>query len=301
MTAPLPDDAPVPACPCCARPNDDRTWRVCDRDQQAVDQWLTEIQMLHEQIAATPLDYLLPASTGNDAPLGGHREPPLPLDLAALDLLTAESVLRGMDADDMGLEDWAVDWRHWLGHAGHGQATERDTGAAQTLAGVIRYLRANWPLMARSVADGGHPAVDEFHADVRAIRGRAWGALRLIPSDLDMDLDPPPDWVILCPRDLDNGSICGHRIGVMRQPRAVDGERPQAVTLNCERCGAHWDLPRLMLVAQASGTPVWVDAEAAATHLGTTVRGLAPMVRSGRISKRGSRYSVTRHADRQEA
>jgi hypothetical protein len=285
MTDPTPE--PTPSCPCCARPNDDRTWRVCDHDRDNVDRWLTEIEMLHQLVACAPLNYLLPGATTGDAPIGGHREPPLPLDLAALDLLTAESVLRGMDADDMGLEDWVVDWRHWLGHAGHGQATERDRSPAETLSGVIRYLRSNWPLMARSAADGGHPAVDEWYADVRAIRGRAWAALRLIPSDLDQDVEPPPDYVLECPTD-----DCHNRIPMTRTPRPIDGEKPEPVSVSCNRCGARWTTPRLLLVAAVSGTRVEITVDDAATHYGVTAATVRRMVQRGELHRGRRGYVV---------
>jgi hypothetical protein len=269
-----------PKCPVCARPNPDRTWRVCDRDVEAVDRALAEILELHTLVRCAPLDYLIPASSGSDSPLGGHREPPLPLDLAALDLLTAESLLRGMDADDMGLEDWCVDWRHWLGHAGHGPATEHATGPADTLSAVIRYLRANWPRIARDAASGGHPAVDEFAADVRLIRGRAWAALRLIPSDLDHTLDPPPDYTIACPTDG-----CGHRIPMTRQPRPVDDRPPATVSVNCPRCGAHRTAAQLLLVAAVAGSRVEITVEDAMSHYGVSRATVYRMVTRGQLRR----------------
>jgi hypothetical protein len=185
-----------------------------------------------------------------------------------------------MDADDMGLEDWAVDWRHWLGHSGHGQATERDRGPAETLSGVIRYLKANWPLIARDAAAGGHPAVDEWYADVRAIRGRAWAALRLIPSDLDHDIDPPPDYVVNCPSD-----DCGHRIPMTRQYRSVDGERVGEVNVNCPRCGSHWTSTRLLLVASVSGARVEISVEDAMAHYAVSRATVYRMINRGELRR----------------
>jgi hypothetical protein len=278
---------PEPACPVCARPNPDRTWAVCAHDAQAVDQWLREILDLHALVRCSPLTYLLPGTTGDSAPIGAHRDPPLPLDLAALDLLTGESILRGMDADDMGLEDWAVDWRHWLGHSGHGMATEHDRTAAQTLSGVIRYLRANWPLMARSAAAGGHPAVDEFHADVRAIRARAWAALRLIPSDLDHDLDPPADYTLPCPG-------CGLRIEMRRAPR--DTPPGETAQVNCGRCGWHGTGEWLIRVAIASGARPEMTLRQVMDIHGVTERTVRRWVADGRLELRRGLYR-TRHAE----
>ena len=149
-----------------------------------------------------------------------------------------------------------------------------------TLSGVIRYLRANWPLMARSVADGGHPAVDEFHADVRNIRGRAWGALRLIPSDLDHTLDPPADYIIACPTDG-----CGHRIPMTRQPLPVDNQPPPPVSVNCPRCGAHRTTNQLLLVLADSGTSVEIRVEDAMSHYGCSRAGVYRMIGRGLLRR----------------
>jgi hypothetical protein len=179
-----------------------------------------------------------------------------------------------------------VDWRHWLGHSGHGAATQDDRSAAQTLSGVIRYLRANWPLMARSAAAGGHPAVDEFHADVRAIRARAWAALRLIPSDLDHNLKPPADYTIACPTDG-----CGHHIPMHRQPLPVDSSPLPTVAINCPQCGAHRTAAQLLLVAAVSGSRVEISVEDAAAHYGVTTRTIRRMVERGEL-RRGTRGTV---------
>jgi hypothetical protein len=155
------------------------------------------------------------------------------------------------------------------------------------LSGVIRYLKANWPLMARSAADGGHPAVDEWYADVRAIRGRAWAALRLIPSDLDHDLEPPADYVLECPTD-----DCHNRIPMTRLPRPIDGEKPEPVSVSCNRCGARWTTPRLLLVAAVSGTRVEITVEDAANHYGVTMRTVRRMVERGELHRGRRGYVV---------
>lgn len=294
------EPTPTPACPVCAQPGD--TWAVCDRDRDNADRWLGEILHLHTLLRCAPLDYLLPTS-GNGAAIGGRREPPLPLDLAALDLLTAESLLRGMDADDMGLEDWAVNWRHWLGHAGHGMATERDRSPADTLAGIIRYLRANLPQMARSADAGGHPAIDEFHTDIRRIRARAWAALRLTPYDLDPDPDAeePADWTIRCPNTFDDGSTCGHRIGMRRGLRPIDHRPPDPVAVTCPACRRHWDGPWLVRVAVDSGMDVAMSLHQVMQLYGCTERTIRRKVAAGLLELDRGRYRVTRHAEADSA
>lgn len=285
---------PQPCCPACHTPGPD--WAICPRCRDNVDRWLGEILMLHELVRCAPLDYLLPAS-GGGGDLGSiKRDPPLPLDLAALDLLTAESVLRGMDADDMGLEDWTVDWRHWLGHSGHGAATERDRSPAETLSGVIRYLRANWPLMARAATAGGHPAADEFADDVRRIRNRAWAALRLTPYDLDPDPDakPPADWTIRCPNTLPDGRTCGHRIGMRRGLRPIDNRPPDPVAVTCEACRRHWDGPWLLRVAIDAGMDVAMGLHEVMGFYGCTERTIRRKVAAGVLIHERGRYRVAR-------
>jgi hypothetical protein len=299
MSDPVIEDV-VPQCPVCHHPTRDRSWSVCADCVTRVDAALVGILDLHI-MASTCLE---PGTSSDGGPIGLHRDPPIPVDLGALDLSHGEGVL-GI------LETWERWWREHWGLAPYGEASASrlnvavshgtpelaSTATSRNLSGTVRFMRSWWPIAAAVV----EPPPEEFADEVLRLHRECLAALHRIPSDLDKRIPVPPDWVILCPRDLDNGAICGHRIGVMRQPLPVDGQHAQPVTLNCERCGAHWDLPRLMLVAQASGTPVWVDAEAAAAHLGTTPRGLAPMVRAGRIAKRGNRYSVTRHADETSA
>jgi len=256
--------APRPACVVCGKANDDQTWRVCDDCVARVARQLAALLDLHA-IACFPA-VGIPGTTGNGSSIGAvHREPPLPCDLDVLDLAHGESLLAGMTADEMGLEDWAIDWRHFNAHSSHGQATERDRSRTETLATVVGYLGAQWPLMARSVDAGGHPAIDEFADDVRRMHTRARAALRLGPIG-----EEPPAFYIACPADLGNGATCGHRLGVHRQPLPLEGQRPLPVSLSCARCGSWWDAERLMLVAIAAGARVELTIDEAALHYGVS-------------------------------
>ena len=202
-------DEPSPACPVCHRRQSH--WGACDPCIDRLDAQLGELLALH-MLAQAP-ELALPA-TGDPGPIGAHRDPPLPLDLAVLDLAHGEALLSGFDADQMGLESWAVDWRHWHGHSSHGRATSRAAGRTEVLVEVIGYLRAQLRPTAAPVASGGHPAIDEFAQDVGHMHAHARAALRL---------DEPEPWTIPCPAD-DGERICGHHLHVDREQPATQVE-----------------------------------------------------------------------------
>lgn len=273
----IPDvETPRPACPVCKRPSGDESREACSACLDRVARMLNDLLTLHT-LACVPC-VAVPGTKGSGSIGAVHRDPPLPLDLEILDLAHGESLLAGMRADEMGLEDWAIDWRHFSGHSSHGAATERDRSRTDTLSSVIRYLGAQWPLMARSVADGGHPAADEFADDVKRMHRRAESALGLGRAD-------GPAFYIPCPADLDTGARCGYRLGVHRQPLPLDGQRPLPVALTCPRCGSHWDAERLMLVAVADGARVELTVDEAALHFGVSTRTVRRMVERGDLRR----------------
>jgi hypothetical protein len=237
-------------------------------------------------MAATCLE---PGTTGADGPIGLHRDPPIPVDIGALDLSHGEGVL-GI------LEAWERWWReHWglapygeassarlIVHVSHGTAELASTATSRNLSGTVRFLRARWPIAAQVV----EPPPDEFADEVLRLHRECLAALHRIPSDLDMDLDPPPDYVLECPTD-----DCHNRIPMTRQYLSVDGRRPPEVTLSCNRCGAHWSTTRLLLLASVSGTRVEISVEVAATHYGVTAGTVRRMVQRGQL-RRGRRGFV---------
>lgn len=85
---------------------------------------------------------------------------------------------------------------------------------------------------------------------------------------------------------------CGWILRVQRPPLPVEGKPTEKLSVHCRQCGTLWDAHRLLLVARAAGQQVWVDAETAAQQLGTTPRGLAILVRSGRIARKRDRYQI---------
>ena len=124
-------------------------------------------------------------------------------------------------------------------------------------------------------------AADEFADDIRRMHTRARSALRLGPIG-----EEPPAFYIPCPADLDTGALCGHRLGVHRQPLPLDGQRPLPVALSCPRCGSFWTTERLMLVAVASGARVELTVDEAMTHYSVSRATIYRMVDRGEL-KRG--------------
>jgi hypothetical protein len=275
MTEPTPE--PQPACPVCKHPR--HNWSVCPDCVARVDAALAGILDLHV-MAATCLE---PGTTSDGGPIGLHRDPPIPVDLGALDLSHGEGVL-GV------LEQWERWWREtWglapygeasasrlIGPYSHGTAEPASTATSRNLSGTVRFLRARWPIAAQVV----EPPPEEFADEVLRLHRECLAALHRIPSDLDLSIDPPPDYVVSCPSD-----DCGHRIPMTRQYRSVDGEKASEVNVNCPRCGSHWTSTRLLLVASVSGARVEISVEDAMAHYGCSRATVYRMVNRGELRR----------------
>jgi hypothetical protein len=259
---------------------------VCATCVTHVDAALAGILQLHHMAARR----LTPDTNGNDGPIGLHRDPPLPLDLGALDLSHGEGVLGVLEA-------WERWWReHWglanygeasasrlIVHVSHGTAELASTATSRNLSGTVRFLRARWPIAATVV----EPPPGEFADEILRLHRECLAALHRIPSDLDMDIDPPPDYVLECPTD-----DCHNRIPMTRMPRPVEGEKPEPVSVSCAKCGARWTTPRLLLVAAVSGTRVEITVDDAATHYGVTAGTVRRMVQRGDLHRGRRGYVV---------
>lgn len=282
----------VPASPRCVVCHRERpAWGVCQGCLTCVDRMLGDLLDLHA-LASAPAA-LEPGRGSDPGPIGAHRDPPLPLDLAALDLALGEVQL-GV------LESWERWWREAFSlspygpaSAGYASRTREDrryapsapglgsTATSRTLAGVVGFLRAWWPRAASVV----EPPPEEFAQEVRHLHTQAKAALRL---------HEPAPWTVPCPADHPDhpAQECGYRLHIDHDGREL--------VMRCPRCRSVWTVDRLLLVAAAAGRGVWVDADTAAARLGTTPRGLAPMVRAGRLQHRYGRYNLAtvtlRHA-----
>lgn len=281
-----------PRCVTCRREQDD--WRPCPGCVTRVDQMLAELVDLHA-LASLP-ESLIPPTTGNE-PRSGSKEPPIGLDINALDLAHGEVLLSTDDTIDpppwLGLETWEQDWREQFGLGSYGNASSarlrraRSHATAQevTLVGCIGFLRSWWPTAARM-----HPGAGEFAADIKRMWHHARNALHIPIGDSE-----PPAFTITCPADLD-GRQCGQRLPVHHQPLPIDDETAAAATpvsLNCPRCGSHWDLHRLLLVARAAGQQIWMSAEQAAEYLGVHRTTILRMAAHAEIRRHGNLFDVS--------
>lgn len=254
---------PSPACLVCNRPLE--SWACCDGCVARTDRHLADIGLL-QRLATHALH---PGTTGG----GRSAERGLGVRVTALDLALASDAIRELEA-------WERDWRNHLGLAAYGLATSlrnTSTDPGHVLAGIIRFLRAQWPEAAQR-----HPAADEFAQDVRRLRAAHIAVLG----------DPnAPALVIACPAD-EGEDRCGRALRIEREQGEVD----------CRGCGSHWTTRRLLLVALAdSAADVWVDAEACAHALGVSVRTVQRWARSGQIRRRGSMVQVPRDFSRVDA
>lgn len=255
-------DAPVPQCPVCHRPDPGgQSWATCAMCVGAVDRMLNELLECHS-LASLP-EYLIPTATGDGAgPVSGSHERPIGLDVAVLDLALGEDQLAV-------LEQWERWWREVFGLVPYGVASgdrlERAVshGSAEEVAlcGVIGWLRSYWPTAALVT----EPPPEEFAHEVRQLHTRALTALRMT--------EPKPT-TIACPADLDTG-LCGHRI-------PLTGGQDD---LYCKRCGTRWTTNRLLLVAAVSGARVEISVDDAAHHYGVSRATVYRMVNRGELRR----------------
>lgn len=193
--------------------------RVCeDRARDHIDALPTLYAQLHDHLApgAGPAD---PAGHVT----GATRSAPLPVSLAALDLIGAGGIVSKLQT----IED---DWRRTLGWT---IAPFRGSHT-QTLGEVVVFLRNNvgW-------ACGRYPDVAE---DLTLI-GQLWARADAVVNGVRERRVP----IGCCPVATPDGVVCGARLKVS----------PWALFIRCGGCGTRWDRDQwLRLGAQMRGFPV---------------------------------------------
>jgi hypothetical protein len=262
-------------------------------------------ELLDLHALAHDVEYLLPRTSGNGVgPIGGSRERPIGINVDALDLDMGNDALAI-------LEEWERWWREHWDLAPYGEASSArllapysdasagvdSTPTSRNLTGTVAFLRARWPIASQVI----EPPPDEFAHEVRKLHSRALAALALTRFDIDPDPEAvePWDYTIACPADLGD-RLCNHSIGMRRQPRPVDGGKPEPVRVNCPRCGSHWDTRTLFIVALAAGTRVELTLAEAREHYGCTERTIRRKVAAGLLTHHKGRYRIG-HAEAQDA
>jgi hypothetical protein len=204
---------------------------------------------------------LLPGRGGD----GRSTERGLGIRLDALDFIAGFDVLPV-------LELWERDWRETYGLTPYGPASaERNAGKGQesTLVSVIGFLR-QW--LDRACTD--HPAIDDFHDEVRTCWHQARNAANAQPRQA---------WRVTCPADTNDGE-CGHLM------RVTGDDFGGYVT--CRGCKATWPTDRLLLVVASSSQAVlWIDAAAIVSMLNVSERTLRRWATDGRVERKAGLYN----------
>jgi hypothetical protein len=229
---------------------------ACNKCQRRISDHLSDIV----NYAALAENELLPGRGGD----GRSTERSLGIRLQALDLVSGHTVLPI-------LESWERMFREEWGYAPWGPTSlERGQGkpdqATAYLTGTVAFLRANLDRICE------HAAVDDFHHEVTKCYYEARSAANHQPRQA---------WRVNCPADIE-GAECGHSLRITGQD--IDND------IRCRACGSDWNLRRLLLVAIASGVPIWVDLETAADYFAVHPGTLRKWAKAEQIKRSGSQY-----------
>jgi hypothetical protein len=204
---------------------------------------------------------LLPGRGGD----GRSTERGLGIRLDALDFIAGFNVLPV-------LELWERDWRETYGLTPYGPASaERNAGKGQesTLVSVIGFLR-QW--LDRACTD--HPAIDDFHDEVRTCWHQARNAANAQPRQA---------WRVTCPADTNDGE-CGKSLRLTGED--VDG------IIVCRKCKTNWTFERLLRVAfNSTAATIWLDPESAETYFSISRNTLRKWAKANHIQYEGGRYN----------
>jgi hypothetical protein len=232
---------------------------ACARCQNRIARHLTDIV----EYTALAAGELLPGQGGD----GRSNERSIGIRIEALDLVAGNDVLPILESwERMYREEWGyAPWGPTTLGRGQGQADQ----ATAYLTGTVAFLRGNLEKIC------GHPAVDDFSAEVTTCWHQARNAARQQPRQA---------WRVTCPADTDQGE-CGNVLRVTGQDFGG--------TISCKTCGTHWPTDRLlMVVASSNHAELWLDPEAAAEWVGVNTRTLRKWAKAGKIKRDHGRYEV---------
>lgn len=250
-------------CPCrqqaCTRRDAAATLIVCRRCYERMERQLLEIPELYALAAAE----MLP---GGQSGGGRSSEPSLGIRLAALDLRSGADLFAELGRLDMLLRrhagiadaDWTVRSRHHTDPVG------------QTIIDLVNGLVAALHGAAKT-----YPGFPDLSRDLTRIHHAARTAARTTGRHHQR---------VDCPADSTQG-ICGAHIQITGHDLAD--------VVDCPRCGTHWEIQRLLLVAasdQVAG--VWCTAEDAAVLLTVSERSIRRWAKEGRVQRANGLYEV---------
>ena len=230
---------------------------------------------MDDQLADLPELYIQAAgeywATGGESGRGNERS--LGLRVAALDG-------RAPFDSIAVLESWERDWRESLStfagrdpdraqrerKAERWADSESSDAVGVSLCGVVDFLRIHL-----EAAAAEHPAIDEFAAELRTLHRQAKAAARISSE---------PVTVVECPADHpdDPSRLCGKRLRLV------------ADQATCVRCGASWDVGRLLMVAASTKAEVWQPIGVISERLGVPERTLQRWAKDGLVRRRGGNY-----------
>lgn len=192
-------------CTICGR-NLDTQAMGCDHCRTLADTMLVEIGVLHAELPDQ-----LERGQGGGPKVSGSREAPLPLRVDPLDLSmpAPDGQRRWMPlavADQVGhqsvlaiLDSWVRDWRDTRANSEH---LPIPAGAS-----LVSWLRNRLPWAYKE-----HPAVDEFHAEIKQLRSdlrRVAGVSEIRPELLDVPCRKC-EWLSLANLPGQDRVECGH-------------------------------------------------------------------------------------------
>jgi hypothetical protein len=230
---------------------------ACARCQNRIARHLTDIV----EYTALAAGELLPGQGGD----GRSNERSIGIRIEALDLIAGNDVLPILESwERMFRDEWGyAPWGPTTLGRGQGQADQ----ATAYLTGTVAFLRGNLEKIC------GHPAVDDFAAEVTTCWHQARNAARRQPRQA---------WRVTCPADTDTGE-CGTWLRVTGQDFGQE--------ISCRKCRTTWPTERLlMVVATSTEADLWIDTEAATRHTGVPEASLRRYAKQGKIKRQGSLY-----------